>query len=368
MYIKQVQEDHDQGHVNSSPPEVVVSELVDTARNFGLNIETQDREEPATEIQSSVRTDTDTSKIIDTVIAVQSSINLQDQDALVILQKEVADSERFDTTASVANSELTQTLQSNIELQDQIEPAIETQSRSRIIVAASEKVDTAASVTNSELTQTLQLNIELPDQIEPAIETQSGSRIEVAASENMNNTRPALSSTTLQDLDAISGLADIATPVQSHVDGPEIENCEQLRLMPIDESPSCNQLPSIELESQSHSPGRIFSGAAETEMPLHGSTSQLREDVEPQSNNLDAGPGSQSSLEYICASFQNNVAFEIDILHQDVQQLGGIHLPIHEVAACNSPSPFANPFLNELERGSKEAEEMQKSHENTVSV
>lgn len=341
LYIKQVQEDHGQGHVNSSPPVVVVSELVDTARNFELNIEMQDREEPAIEIQSSVRTDTAASMIIDTVIADESSINLQDHDALVvkdlvILQKEVADSERVDTAATVANSELTQTLQSNIELQDQIEPAIE---------------------------------------------TESGSRIEVAASENMNNTRPALSSTTLQDLDALivqdlvsleieisdSGLADIATPLQSHVDGPAIENCEQLPLMPIDESPSCNQLQSIELESQSHNPGRIFSGAAETEMPSHGSTSQVREDVEPQSNNLDAGLGSQSSLEYICPSFQNNVALGIEILHQDVQQLGGSHVPIHEVAACNSP-PACNPLLNELERCSKEAEELHKSHENTVSV
>ncbi|KAH6827982.1 hypothetical protein C2S53_015145 [Perilla frutescens var. hirtella] len=344
------------GKVNSPPPEVVVSEHVDTATHLLLNIEPRDLEKLPIETQSSSRTEVASTKTIDTLIAEQSSIKLQDQDASVVkdqvtLQIEVSDSQRVDTVAPIAASEIGGTA------------------------------------------KTSQSNIELQDQVEPAIETQSTSRIEVAPSENTNNTTPVQSSTELQDEDALiaenqvgleievsnSGLADNTTPVQvqSHVDAPAIENCEQLRLMPIDTSPSCNQLPFVELGSQIHNPGRNTSGAAETEMHSHESTSQLREYVEPQSNYHDVGPESQSSHETsveISTSFQNNVTTEgvastTEIPHQDILQLGDvIHIPGQEAAAWNPPSMFAESLQKELERICKETEQLQKIHEDTVSL
>lgn len=328
---------HVVGKVNSSPSEIVSSEVVVTARNSLSNTDPDASEEPA--IESLPRTEGSTSKIIDTVIA-ESSVKLQDQDASVV--------------------------------KDQVTSQIE--------AAESERIYTAAPVAASELVltaKTLQSNNKLQDQFEPAIETQSTSQIEVSVSENLDNTSPLLSSTEQQEEDALivtnqvnlenssSGQPENSTPVQCCTDPPPIESDEQLQLMHIDAPPICNQL--------SHNLGRNSSGAAVTEMLLRESTSQIRGDLESQINFLDFGPESQPSLAasvQISASPQNNVATEAvlstsEILHEAVLQLGGLtHLPSDQV----SPSLLADPLQNELQKIHKDTEEMQKSREDTVRV
>lgn len=329
------------GKVNSSPSELVATELVATARNSLSNIEPQAREEPAIETQSSSRTEVSTSKIIDTVIAEQPFIKLQDRDTSAVKEQvtyqiEAADSERVDTAATVAASELVtaKTLDSNNKFQHQVETAIETQS-----------------------------------------------------SENPKNASPVLSSTERQDEDGLivtnqanleievsnSGLADNTTPVQPHIGAPPIESDAQLQLMLIDASPNHNRLPAPELDSQNHNLRINSSAAAETEMLSHESTSRQREDLESQINFLDFRPESQPSLAtsvQISASVQNNIATEAvlrtsEIPQEAVLQLGGVsHLPSDQV----SPSLLADPLQNELQKIHKETERLEKSLGEMVSV
>ncbi|KAG6415377.1 hypothetical protein SASPL_122788 [Salvia splendens] len=331
------------GKVNSSLSEIDTAELVDTARESLSNIEPQASEELAIETQSSSRAEASMLKVTDTVIAEQSSAQIQDQNTSVVKDQvtsliEAADSERVDAAAP----------------------------------APSELVGTV---------KTLESYNKLQDNAELEIETRSMSRIEVSAIEDMNyNTSHMLSSIEQQDEDAViitnqvnleteasnSLLPDNATPVQSHTDAPSIESDVQLQLMNIDASPSRNQLPSPEHESQNHNLGRSSSGAAVTEMLSHASMSRLREGLEQQSNIPDVRD-EQTSLQ-ISTSVQNNVATEVvpstnEALHDAVLQFGGlIHLPINQV----SPSLFADPLKNELEKIKKETEELQKSHDELI--
>ncbi|KAL1558519.1 hypothetical protein AAHA92_08972 [Salvia divinorum] len=322
------------GKVNSSLSEIATAELVDTARDSLSNIEPQASEKLATETQSSSRAEASTLKITDTVIAELSSIQIQDQNTSVV--------------------------------KDQVTSLIE--------AADSERVDTAAPVSASELVGTVKTSVsynKLQDSAELEIETQSMPKIEVSAIEDMNNTSHMLSSKEQKVEDAVtitnqvnletevsnSLLPDNALPVQSHTDAPLIESDEQLQLMNIDASPSRNQLPSPELESQNHNPGRNSPGAAVTEMLSHESMSRLREDLEHQSNIPDVRH-ERTSVQ-ISASVQNNVATEAgpstnEILHDAVLQFGGLtNLPINQV--------FADPLQNELEKIKKETEELWKS-------
>ncbi|XP_042067797.1 uncharacterized protein LOC121811079 isoform X2 [Salvia splendens] len=326
------------GKVNSSLSEIATAELVDTARESLSNIGPQASEELAIETQSSSRAEASTLKVTDTVIAEQSSVQIQDQNTSVV--------------------------------KDQVTSLIE--------AADSERVDTAAPVSASELVgtvKTLESYNKLQDNAELELETRSMSWIEVSAIEDMNNTSHMLSSIEQQDEDAViitnqvnleteasnSLLPGNATPVQSHTDAPSIENDEKLQLMNIDASPSRNHLPSPELERQIHNPARNSSGAAVTEILSHAS-----EDLEQRSNIPDVRD-ERTSVQ-ISASVQNNVATEVvsstnEVLHDAVLQFGGlIHLPINQI----SPSLFADPLQNELEKIKKETEELRKSHDELI--
>lgn len=299
---------HDVGKINSSPSEVVTSELVDNAANSLSNIEPQACEDPAIETQSSSTTEVSTSKIVDNVITEQPPLKAQDREKSVFedqvtLPIEVADLEIVDTATPVS---------------------------------ASEVVDTA---------ETLQSTHELQEQVEPAMEIQSTPSIEATVSQNLSNAEEQVEDSSL-DIDVSNaGITGDSNPVQSHIDAPPID--------------SCSQLPSTDLECQNHNLESNSSEAVETVVLLDDSLSRLIEDVVHLSNSCDVRPENQSSPAtrvQTSASFQNNAAAE-----------GVSHLPSHQAAASNPLSLISDPLQNELGRILKETEALQKSHQEMVS-
>ncbi|KAI3450587.1 hypothetical protein Pfo_007252 [Paulownia fortunei] len=267
------------------------------------------------------------------------------------------------------------------ELQDQGAQVVKKQNTFQFEVAASKLVD---SVT------ILQSNTELQDRDAPGIESQSTLQIESSIKLQDRDAPVVEDQGTLQIKVGNSALVGTVTPVQCNADAQAIENCEQLYLVSIDVSPSCNQSTAIEVGSQSHDLGRNSSQTAEdaeTEVLSHESVSHMEENLEIQTNHLDIGSVSRVAYETsveLSASSQNTVAMSqavvgtVELPNQAVLELGidvG-HLrgssylfshPNHQVTSWDSPSLYVEPLQNELDNICKETEQLEKSHEGMMS-
>ncbi|KAL8501399.1 hypothetical protein ACS0TY_020802 [Phlomoides rotata] len=278
-------------------------------------------------------------------------------------------------------------------VQEQSTQVTENQIASPFEVAASGHVDTVTVA---------QSDIELHDQdVAEALQDQDATDLEGQATPSIEvaNSEPV----------------DVVNPVQSNISASTVQNCEEL-------VPSCNQPPSIEVESQSHNLERCSSQTAEIAVVSHESASQLGENRDLLSNHFGVGSGSQVNLERISsqtaeitdatsqlggnrelqsnhfgigsesqvihessfeasasASSRNNVnvSHTVELQHQAGLQLGipgnlygpgpGNHFSHHQVTSFSSPLLHASPLQHELGKISKEIEQLQKSHEDMKS-
>ncbi|KAL8496603.1 hypothetical protein ACS0TY_020337 [Phlomoides rotata] len=277
-------------------------------------------------------------------------------------------------------------------VQEQSTQVTENQIASPFEVAASGHVDTVTVA---------QSDIELHDQdVAEALQDQDATDLEGQATPliEVANSEPV----------------DVVNPVQSNISASTVQNCEEL-------VPSCNQPPSIEVESQSHNLEICSSQTGEI-ADTHESPSQLGENRDLLSNHFGVGSGSQVNLERISsqtaeitdatsqlggnrelqsnhfgigsesqvihessfeasasASSRNNVnvSHTVELQHQAGLQLGipgnlygpgpGNHFSHHQVTSFSSPLLHASPLQHELGKISKEIEQLQKSHEDMKS-
>ncbi|XP_073151865.1 uncharacterized protein [Henckelia pumila] len=204
---------------------------------------------------------------------------------------------------------------------------------------------------------------------EPAVELPSTIQIEVATLE----------------------LVDTATVFQSNHEESTTGNHELLHGVAVDASLSCNQSHLMSetehpIQNQERSPSQRAE-TGETEEQFDVFISQSREPSQLHDSHLAPGPlsrfnGDQSS-EMLASSPKNTAIAEAVVstaelpnqaaqLRLDSCRLHGprnllVH-PIHQVASWNStPSSLGEPLEDEVERLRKEAERLEKTHEDVVS-
>ncbi|KAG8371313.1 hypothetical protein BUALT_Bualt13G0074700 [Buddleja alternifolia] len=212
------------------------------------------------------------------------------------------------------------------------------------------------------------VSAELQEQDVPAVENQRTLQIEVPTSGLVTvNHVPSNLEAPITD--------DFLTSVQSNNEAPLTENSEQLQPVSLNYNPS----PSVEFEHQIHDQERNSSQTAEQ------SISQCGESLELNGNNLVTGPVNRVAHEpnfESSASSQNNVPIPQAVvstaelpnraalqLRIDVGYLNGSnYLPTHLATSWNSsPSLLSDPLHTELERIRKETEQLEKTHDDTMS-
>ncbi|KAL3848958.1 hypothetical protein ACJIZ3_010840 [Penstemon smallii] len=310
----------------------------------------------------------------------QSSAELLDPNTVVDENQctsriEVAASEPVDTVAA---------LQSNSEPQDEDAPPLENQST--LQSANSELVDSVNPV---------QSVMEQQDQDAPEIQIQTTMPSEVSVMEQQDQDAPAMQiQSTMPSEVATSELVNTGVPLQSNIEAPAHENCEQMVCGSIEVASSCNLSPAVEVEHPNSDQGRRTlqaAEAAETLVLSHQPVTLTVENLVTPSNRVDSislssvNVAHEQSAESPVSS-QSNVAISQGMLsaaalpNQAVLQLGndanhlqGSSSIVHptrqnHVASRNSTPPlFADPLKNELDRICKEKEQLEKSHEETAS-
>lgn len=162
------------------------------------------------------------------------------------------------------------------------------------------------------------------------------------------------------------GTSQIETPIIDEIVTPVNQNSEHLH------NSSVNQAPA----TQNHDQGRSSSQTAEhrgAEVPSQEPISRREENLELHSNHLDIGPSMEPS-----AILQNDEAVNAGNLHRAIPQLdinaGNLQRPFllwtsRQPTATNSaPTMLTDPLQNEIERIRKEIAQLDKSHEDTVSL